>query len=339
MRWLAGGTAALVMMLPSCAGSGDVGELGSDTTSPDRSTTSVAAPRPPGLSAPLPEALTEVAGTGWMGRMVVLGGLKPSGQASSKVYVYDPGADEWSEAPPLPVPLHHTTAVVGPAGRLWVIGGYGVEGRTWMPKAEVWSLGQNDRRWKSEPPLAHARGALAATMNEETIVAIGGSTVGDGSAQSASRVVEFLKPGSTRWERGPDLFEHREHLAAATTGDRVLAIAGRVGGLDSNLRSVESWRPGQATWRRESPLQKERGGFAAATIGGTPCVAGGEQTDRTISLVECLRDGKWRVVAQLSDGRHGLAAGSLAGRLHVVAGGLKPGLFVSDVHEVLDVGE
>ncbi|MBW3536256.1 MAG: hypothetical protein KY395_00615 [Actinobacteria bacterium] len=339
MRWLAGATTALVMMLPSCAGPGDVGELGSGTTSSDRATTSVAAPRSPGLSAPLPEALTEVAGTAWKGQMVVVGGLRADGRASSKVYIYDPGADAWSEGPSLPEALHHTTAVVGPAGRLWVIGGYGVDGRTWVPKAEVWSLGPTDRRWKSEPPLAHARGALAGTMNEETIVAIGGSTVGDGSPQSVSRVVEFLKPDSTRWERGPDLNDPREHLAAVTTGDRVLAIGGRVGGLDTNLRSVESWRPGQAAWRRESPLQKERGGFAATSVGAVPCVAGGEQTDRTISLVECLRGGKWRVVAQLSDGRHGLAAGSLAGRLHFVAGGLKPGLFVSDVHEVLDVGE
>ena len=326
------------MVLPACNHTGDVGELGQAGTS--GATTSVAAPRPPGLSAPLPEALTEVTGTGWGGRMVVAGGLTAEGRASAKVFVYEPSADAWSEGPALPRPLHHATAAVGPRGRLWIIGGYGMAGRTWVPQAEVWSLGPDEPRWRSEPPLAQARGALAAaTSGDGTIVAMGGSTVGDGSAASVSRIVEFLKPGSAKWERGPDLFEPREHLGAAGTGDRVLAIGGRVGGLNTNLRSVESWRPGEGAWRRESPLQKERAGFAAATTGEVPCVAGGEQTDRTLSLVECLRGGRWRVVGQLADGRHGLAGGSLAGRFHLVAGGLKPGLFVSDTHEVLDVGQ
>ena len=334
-----GGAAALVIALCSCAGPGDVGELGAPTTGSGGTTTSSVAPRPPGLAAPLPEALTEVAGTGWAGRMVVLGGLTADGRPSPKMYLYDPSADAWSEGPALPRALHHTAAAVGPRGRLWVIGGFGVEGRTWVPRADVWSLGPGERRWKSEPALETPRGALAAATNEGAIVAIGGSTAGDGSATSVSRVVEFLKPGSTRWERGPDMFEPREHLAAASTGDRVLAIGGRVGGLNTNLRSVESWRPGEGAWRRESPLQKERGGFAAAAGGDVPCVAGGEQTDHTISLVECLRGGRWRIVGQLADGRHGLAGGSLAGRFHLVAGGLKPGLFVSDTHEVLDVGE
>ena len=327
------------MMLTSCTAPDDVGELGSETSVSNASTTSVAPPRPTGFSAPLPEALTEVAGTGWMGRMVVVGGLTAEGRASSKVYLYDPATDAWSQGPRLPVALHHTSVVIGPKNRLWVIGGYGIEGQTWVPKADVWSLGRDERRWRREPPLAQARGALAAAANDDGIVAIGGSIAGDGSPESVSRVVEFLETGATRWERGPDMFEPREHLAAASTGDRVLAIGGRVGGLGTNLRSVESWRPGQGAWRRESPLQKERGGFAAATIGEVACVAGGEQTGRTLSLIECLRAGKWRVVGQLADGRHGLAAGSLAGRFQVVAGGLEPGLFVSDTHEVLDVGE
>ena len=270
--------------------------------------------------------------------MAVLGGLTASGDASGKVHLYDPDEDAWIDAPSLPEPLHHTAAVEGPDGRLWVIGGYAMRGRTWVPRADVWSLGPRDEKWKAEPALAEARGALAVTVVRKTIVAVGGSTEGRGAPQTVSRVVEFLASGAQRWNRGPDLFEPREHLAAATTGDRVMAIGGRVGSLDSNLRSVESWSPGEQTWRRELPLQKERGGFAAATVDGVPCVVGGEQPNRTISLVECLRDGEWRVVAQLEQPRHGLAAAHLAGRMHVAGGGPKPGLSVSPAHEVLDVG-
>ena len=279
-----------------------------------------------------------MAGTAWRGGLAVIGGLTADGAASKKVHLYDPATDAWRDAPPLPVALHHTSAVVGPDDRLWVIGGYEAEGRSWVPSAEVWSLGGSDRRWRAEPELLEARGALAAAVVGDTIVALGGATSGRGDAASVSRVVEFLARGADGWERGPELFEPREHLAAAATGSRVLAIGGRVGSLESNLRSVESWSPGEGTWRREVPLQKERGGFAAATIDGVPCVAGGEQANRTISLVECLRHGQWRVVGQMGEPRHGLVAAAVGGRLHLVAGGRKPGLFVSAIHEVLDVG-
>lgn len=329
-----------LLLLPSCAApGGDVGQLGSGNDQSGGQTDSGGTPRPEGASAPLPEARTEVAGTTWGDGLVVLGGLTATGAPSVRVHVYDPDEDAWRDAPPLPTPLHHTAAVAGPRGRLWVVGGYTARADAWTPSANVWSLGPSDTRWRAEPKLAAARGALAATVAGQTIVAVGGATEGTGSADSVSRVVEFLRPGATKWERGPDLNDPREHLAATTTGDRVLVMGGRVGSLDSNLRSVESWSPGEGTWRRELPLQKERGGFAAATVRNVPCVAGGEQPERTISLVECLRDGEWRVVGQLAEPRHGLAAASLGGRLHVVGGGPRPGLFVSATHEVLDVGE
>ena len=331
--------AAAALSLPACVGAtDDVGELGSGPDGPGGAADSGSAARPEGHSAPLPEAMTEVAGTAWRGQLAVVGGLTADGKPSRKVHLYEPAQDAWTRAPDLPMALHHTAVAAGPHGRLWVIGGYSVRGAEWVPMANVWSLGLNERRWRPEPDLAEARGALAATVSGETIVAVGGSTAGQSTPDTVSRTVEFISPGDDKWERGPDLIEPREHLGATSTGDRVLVIGGRVGSLDSNLRSVESWSPGQGTWRRELPLQKERGGFAAASIDGVPCVAGGEQPERTISLVECLRDGEWRVVAQLSRPRHGLAAAALGGRLHTVGGGRRPGLFVSEVHEVLDVG-
>lgn len=335
--WIAAGSA--VLLVTACTGpGGDVGHLGSGNDVNGASANSGGPARPEGQSAPLPEARTEVAGTAWRDGMAVLGGLTAAGTASAKVHLYDPKDDKWTDAPALPTPLHHTAAVVGPDGRLWVLGGYVTRGEAWSPSSDVWSLGPGDERWRAEPELEVARGALAATVAGETIVAVGGETEGRGSVDSVSRVVEFLEPGGDQWQRGPDLNEPREHLAAATTGDRVIVMGGRVGSLDSNLRSVESWSPGEGTWRRELPLQKERGGFAASTVNGVPCVAGGEQPERTISLIECLRDGEWRVVGQLSEPRHGLATASLGGRLHVVGGGRNPGLFVSATHEVIDVG-
>jgi N-acetylneuraminic acid mutarotase len=253
--------------------------------------------------------------------------------------IYDPSSDEWVPGPKLPLALHHAALVEGPAKRLWLIGGYTIEADdSWKPRSEVWSLGEGESKWQAEPPLTAPRGALAATTVGQRIVVAGGSTRGDGRAESVSREVEVLEKRKS-WVRAPDMFEPREHFALSTVANRVIAIGGRAGGLDTNLRSVESWRPGENTWRREGALQKERGGFSAAAVGNSVCAAGGEQPNRTISLVECFRDGRWRVVAQLGQARHGLAVVSLAGRLHVIGGGPEPGLTVSGHHEVLDVGD
>ena len=283
-------------------------------------------------------ARTEVAGAAWAGRIAVLGGLTADGKASRQVDLYDAAHDTWTAGPQLPVALHHTAAVAGTDGRLWAVGGFTIRGGDWVASGQVWSLGPEEKQWRAEPSLQVARGALGATLVGHVIVAVGGATAGGGASLDTSRVVEFLADGSDAWQRGPDLFEPREHLALVASGGRVLAVGGRVGSLDSNLRSVESWAMREGTWRREVPLRKERGGFGAADVDGVPCAAGGEQPNRTISLVECLRGGEWRVVGQLSEARHGLAVVGLRSRLHAIGGGPKPGLYVSRTHEVLDVG-
>lgn len=336
--------AAMAVVLAGCVNE-DLGDMGSlETTSTTAAsgsnsggTASSVVERPPGLAAPLPEARTEVAGTLWRGQIVVVGGLSPDGVASPRVDFYDPATDVWSGGPPLPVGLHHTAAVTGPKGRLWVVGGYSIEGETWVPRKEVLSLGADDSNWKREPDLLTARGALGVATVGRRIVAVGGAGQGDGSPEAALRSVEQFEPGATAWEYAPDLFEPREHLAVTMTGDRVLVMGGRRGGIDTNLRSVESWSPGEPSWRREVPLKKARGGTAAGVVDGTPCIAGGEEPGGTIAEVGCLVDGSWKTLATLSEPRHGLAVVGIGKRLHVIAGGPQPGLFVSAVHEVLAI--
>ncbi|MGH9178119.1 MAG: protein kinase, partial [Acidimicrobiales bacterium] len=148
---------------------------------------------------------------------------------------------------------------------------------------------------------------------------------------------EVYDTGTGRWRAGPALELPREHLAVATRGERVYAIAGRAAGR-GNFTAVESFAPGQdQRWRTEPDLEESRGGIAAATVDGRLCVAGGEEAEGTIASVECLDGDDWARAARLEKPRHGLAVMALDGRLHVVAGGEQPGLFVSGVHEALEV--
>lgn len=287
------------------------------------------------VAAPVPEARTEVGAARLGDRIVVLGGLRADGTATDRVDVYDLETETWTEGPPLPKALHHP-GVATFQGRIVVAGGYVTDGGAWLETADVWSLGDDlDAGWREEPSLHTARGALGLAATGDRMLAFGGTAGGQVLAS-----VELLVTGADAWRTFPPLRQPREHLAATGAGGRIYAVAGRVGGLETNLASVESIDPNAFApeWRDEPDLTATRGGIAAATVDRRPCVAGGEEPTGTIASIECLDGGGWRVVATLTEPRHGLGvvAGD-DGRLHVLAGGPQPGLFVSAAHEVLTV--
>lgn len=308
---------AALAVLPACSDDDDPVE-----PAPQPEVTIVAA-------AELPTPRTEVAGARFGDdRIIVAGGFLADGSPSDLAHVYDPRTDAWTEAPRLPERLHHAVLVAA-RGRAFLVGGFRAAGES----AAVWSLAPGEDEWREEPPLSSPRGALgAAATDDGTIVAFGGVSGGQVVATS-----EVLRPGETEWEAGPEMDEPREHLAATSIDGRVYAIAGRVGSLESNKRTVESWDPSgrEGSWRREPDLQETRGGTAA----GGACVAGGEEPQGTIASIECLdTDGgprTWRTLANMNVARHGLAVIDLDGDLHVIAGGDKPGLFVTGTHEVV----
>ncbi|MEO6121089.1 MAG: DUF1668 domain-containing protein [Acidimicrobiales bacterium] len=284
--------------------------------------------------AELPVPRTEVAGVTWRGRLAVVGGLTADGGASDVVHFWGPGDNRWVAGPPLPRPLHHSALVVLD-DRLWAIGGYtNAPGRTWEPQRLAVSLGDGDKAWRQEVPLPTPLGGHAAAVVGDLIVVMGGESGGLPLATTS-----VYDPAVRTWRRGPDLGRPREHLAAASAGGRVYAIAGRTA-TEGNFTVVESLAPGTGTattWRTEPDLIRPRGGIGADAVGATVCVVGGEEPAGTIGPVECLTGGQWQAVADLARPRHGLAVMALDGRLHVVGGGEQPGLFVSGVHEVVAV--
>lgn len=321
--------AVAAFVLTACRGD-DAGD-GNPAASPAAGATTTAAALPAPGELPVPR--TEVAGTTWSGRPVVAGGLTADGGASALVHTYDPLAARWDGVAALPVPLHHAgMAVVN--DRLYVVGGYtNGPGAAWVAQAGLWSLGPGERTWREEPAMpAGPRGALGAAASGGLLVAAGGESGGTVLGRT-----EVYDAKGRAWRPGPDLAVPREHLAVAAAGDRVYAIAGRAG-AQGNFRLVQSLDPRtDRAWRDEPEVADSRGGIGAAAVDGRLCVAGGEEPAGTIASVECLDGGRWVSGGRLTRPRHGLAVMALAGRLHVVAGGERPGLFVSGAHEALDV--
>ncbi|HLU52989.1 MAG TPA: hypothetical protein VK011_05280 [Acidimicrobiia bacterium] len=298
------------------------------TTTPPPTSTSAAVAAVSNRAAPLPLAVLEVPGAVWNGRIVVAGGLFEGGGESDVTYFYDPATDSWEFGPKLPTGIHHTTlGVLG--DRLYLVGGYeaGDFGRS--PVSAVWSLGPDDDEWAPEPELDTARGALALASTGDRLIAIGG--VGPDWEQLAT--TEILEVGAPAWAPGPDLLEAREHHAAVAVGERVYAIGGRLATLDTNKATVEVLDGD--TWQEAPPLNHARGGIAATVVDDMPCVAGGEEPDRTIGSIECLIGDAWELVAEMEVPRHGVAFAYLDGAFRVIAGGPLPNYSASTVHEVI----
>jgi len=147
-------------------------------------------------------------------------------------------------------------------------------------------------------------------------------------------------PADNAWTRLAPLPVARDHLAAAALAGRLYAIGGRLGGdYGRNLSRVDIYDPRTDRWEEGPALGTARSGHAAAVVGGRLVVLGGEEPGRTIAPVELFDGRRWRAPTRLPTPRHGLAAAAVGRAVSVLAGGPRPALSVSGLHEVLVLEE
>jgi non-specific serine/threonine protein kinase len=277
---------------------------------------------------PLPLARTEVAGAAVGGEIFIVGGYLADGRSSRRVDVYSPQTRSWRRAPDLPVAVNHAMAAAY-RGRLYVLGGYSGTGQTLRSTYVL-----RGPRWRRLAPMPGPRAAAGAAVSGVRLYVVGGVFRPGGLA----RVAFSLDLRRLRWTTLPGPTP-REHLAAAALGGRVYAVAGRLGGLNSNQAVVESLTPGTRNWTAVPSLPEARGGTGAAAAGGRLVSAGGEAPTGTIASVYAFDPAarRWERLPDLPTPRHGLAVVGIGSRVFVIAGGPRPGLFVSGANESLDL--
>ncbi len=275
-----------------------------------------------------PVALTEVAGAAFLGDLWIAGGFTADGAATSAVRAYDPTFGTWQDMPALPGGVHHA-ALVGTDDGLLLLGGYVGSGFD-QPTDAVLRFDPATGDWEPTDPLPAARAAGAAAYDGNRVV-YGGGVGPEGLAGD----VFMLEAGG--WRAGGELSEAREHLAAASDGaGRVWFLAGRTGGLDTNLTAVDLVVDGGAP-QRIGDLPTARGGLTGFYADGVgACAVGGEDPDRTYAEVECIDgEGEVSTLPALGQPRHGLGADVIEGVAYAVLGGPEPGLAVSATVEAL----
>jgi N-acetylneuraminic acid mutarotase len=280
---------------------------------------------------PAPTERSEVAATLADGEVVVAGGYLADGTSTTGVEAYSPSKRRWRRLAPLPGGVNHAMAA-GYRGSLYVVGGYGRQG---SPLRSAFVLG--DGRWRALPGLPEPRAAAGAAVVGGKLYVVGGVTLAADGGRTLARRMLVFDLARRRWQSSPGP-RPREHLAVTAARGRVYALAGRLGGLDTNLAVFQEYRPG-AGWRTLPPVPEARGGTAAAVVGGTIVSAGGEAPTGTVASVYGydLDLRRWRRLPDLPTARHGLGLVAAAGRVYAVAGGTEPGLTTSDANESLSL--
>ena len=277
--------------------------------------------------APMPLARTEVVAATVGKEIFVLGGIPPEGGASNRVDAYNPARNTWRRVPNLPAGVHHSMAAAA-GGKLYVLGGYSAAG---VPQRTAWVL--EGRRWRALPRMPFPRAAAGAAFANGKIVVAGGIAAGRLAKAALSFDVR-----TRRWRAVPGPTP-REHLGVTSLAGTVYAVAGRTGGIDTNLLDFESYRPGQRRWTRLPAVPDPRGGTGAAGLNGRIVSVGGEEPQGTIAEVLAYRvaERRWVPLENLRTPRHGLGVAAFGGRVFVIGGGPEPGATFSTANESLRI--
>lgn len=191
--------------------------------------------------------------------------------------------------------------------------------------------------WRRMASMPEARAAAGAAVVAGRLYVAGGVAPAAGGGRRLATRMEVLDLRSRRWTtaRGPT---PREHLAVTSLRGSVYVLAGRLGGLDTNLDLFEVYTPGKG-WKRLPRIPSTRGGTAAAALAGRIVSAGGEEPTATIASVYAynVARSRWSRLPDLPSPRHGLGVVAVGGRVYAVAGGPEPGLTASGVSESLAV--
>lgn len=276
----------------------------------------------------MPTARTEVAGASFQGGVAIVGGFLANGAVSKRVDLYQPRRRKWKRLPNLPVAVNHAAAAsVG--GKLYVAGGYGRRQGAMLRSAFVF----DGTRWRSLAPMPAVRAAAGAAVAGGKLYVVGGVTT---EILATEAFALDLATGAWSTIPGPT---PREHLAVTAANGLVYALAGRLGGIDSNLDLFESYSPRTQKWTKLAPVPYPRGGTGAAPAAGMIVSVGGEEEGGTIASVYGydLPRARWRRLPNLPTPRHGLGVAAVGRRVFAIAGGTAPGLTVSAANESLRI--
>ena len=166
---------------------------------------------------PLPRSETAWA-TECAGRLHLVGGYAEQRVDRPYHHVYEPAADRWTVAAPLPTGRDHIGALaVGPL--IHVIGGRVNNFHTNSNLHHVYDPAQD--KWEVRNPLPTARSGHGAVLYRDKIFGMGGEGTNRVFGQN-----EAYNPHTDKWEHYAPMLTPRHGLGAVAIGDAIYVAGG-----------------------------------------------------------------------------------------------------------------
>jgi outer membrane protein assembly factor BamB len=180
------------------------------------------------------------------GRILAIGGIGRGAGGSrvklAAVDVYDPVTQRWSAAAPLPAVQENEGAAVGADGRVYAVGGYGMNNNKYLNTLNIYDPATN--AWTQGKSMPTARSYLTAVaLTDGRIVAIGGAV-----PFMESAAVEAYTPSTNRWRALAPLPDGCQSVAAATAPDGKVYVAGGACNAAATSDQLEIYDPAANTW-------------------------------------------------------------------------------------------
>jgi Kelch motif len=270
--------------------------------------------------APMPTKRQELATAVLNGRIYVIGGYDIDGNSTATVEVYDPHANTWASAHPIPLAVNHNSAAVA-AGKLYSFGASGGAAYVYDPISDSWA------------PVAamnfeHGGTAAVGVIGDKIYVA--------GGAGASMRQLEVYDPTGNTWATGAEMAVGRNHTGGGVIDGKFYVVGGR--GEANSSTALEVYDPQTNSWSSRAPMPTGRSGIGVAAVNSELWVFGGE-VPVLHGEVEVYHPAtnSWRSLPDMPTPRHGISASVIANRIYLPGGGVVQGFGASDVNEVFIV--
>jgi len=257
-----------------------------------------------------PTARHEATFVAFKNKIYLLGGRR-----INPVDVFDPQTSTWTAKSKSPIELHHFQAVVYDE-LIYLIGAMTGPYPNEKPVQRVVSYDPAEDKFKfSHPiPVDRRRGGAGAVVRNGKIYIVGG--IVNGHLGGYQPWLDEYDPRTGKWRILADAPDARDHFQAATDGNRLYAVGGRMTSKKTDdvfnltVGSVNVFDFDTETWLADQPpnLPTERAGNMAFIHNGYLIVGGGETTqDVAHNDVEMLdlKSWQWSKLPRLAVGRHG----------------------------------
>ncbi len=203
---------------------------------------------------------------------------------------YEPEIDRWTKLRDTDAvnSYYHSVSFVN--GKVYVIGGYIVEGGKAIAISTVYEYDPIADKWAEKADMPTARLHLSTCVCNGKIYAIGGW---DGIPWNILSNVEEYDPIADKWTKKANMSAIRHSLVTCAVKGRIYAIGG-VGVDGPGPRLVEEYDPITDTWTRKPDMPTGRWFSAGCVVNGKIYVIGGTnaiQNPPPLSILEVYDPG------------------------------------------------